>query len=72
MADKPRWFTTQFRVREDTHEWLKAEAASAGISVTQAAGALIDYACKHGWQIGPVEIVRQPSAIVTKKEQPDV
>jgi hypothetical protein len=71
MADKSGWVTSQFRIRRSTHEWLKAQADKAGISQTAAAGVLLDYAASHGWALGRVEIVRQPSAVVTMTEQPD-
>jgi hypothetical protein len=73
MADK--WFTTQFRVRQATHEYLKAQARANRISVTQAAGVILDHAARQGWEIGPVTVTRQPSAVVTREEagapQPD-
>lgn len=65
---KPRWFTTQLRVRTETHEYLAAQARESGISITQAAGVILDFACKEGWQIGPVVVTRQPSSIVTRPD----
>ena len=67
MADKPRWFTTQLRVRAATHGYLAAQAKQAGISITQAAGVILDHACKEGWEIGPVVVTRQPP-VVTRLE----
>jgi hypothetical protein len=60
------WFTAQFRCREATHTYLKAQAREAGISVTQAAGIILDEACREGWEIGPVIVTRQPSRVVTR------
>jgi len=48
------WFTTQLRVRGETHEYLAAQAKQAGLSITQAAGVILDYACRQGWEVGPV------------------
>jgi hypothetical protein len=66
MTDTPRWVTTQLRVRGETHEYLAAQAKQAGISITQAAKVILDYACRQGWEIGPVTVTRQPSTIVTR------
>lgn len=66
MTDKPGWFTTQLRVRTATHDYLAGQAEQAGISITQAAGVILDCACRQGWEIGPVEVTRQPSSIVTR------
>ena len=63
MTDRPRWFTTQLRVRDETHDYLKAQAAASGISVTQAAGVILDAACRQGWVIGPVVVTRQPPVV---------
>jgi hypothetical protein len=67
-AGKTGWFTTQLRVRKDTHDYLTAQARESGISITQAAGVILDYACRQGWQIGPVTVTRQPSAVVTRPD----
>jgi hypothetical protein len=64
MAGK--WFTTQIRVRQATHEYLIAQARANGISIGQAAGVILEYAARQGWEIGPVTVTRQPSAIVTR------
>jgi hypothetical protein len=64
------WFTAQFRCRETTHTYLKDQARAAGISVTQAAGVILDAACREGWQIGPVIVTRQPSRVVTRLNEP--
>ena len=66
MADK--WFTTQIRVRQATHEYLIAQAAEAGISIGQAAGVILEHAAREGWAIGRVIVTRQPSAIVTRAD----
>jgi hypothetical protein len=66
MTGKPRWFTTQLRVRGETHDYLAAQAKQAGISITQAAGVILEYACRQGWEIGPVMVTRQPSSVVTR------
>jgi hypothetical protein len=58
MVDNTRWHTTQIRVRDDTHEYLKAQAKTAGISVTQVAGALLDHACKEGLTVGTLTVER--------------
>jgi hypothetical protein len=66
VTDKPGWFTTQLRVRQETHDYLITQARQSGISITQAAGVILDYACRQGWEIGPVVVTRQPSAVVTR------
>jgi hypothetical protein len=66
MTDKTRWFTTQLRVRGETHEWLAAQARESGVSITQAAGAMLDWCCKQGLSLGPVVVTRQPSSVVEK------
>lgn len=58
MADK--WFTTQIRIREPVHEYLATEAKASGISITQAAGAILAAACSEGWTVGPVIVTRHP------------
>ena len=65
MADTPRWVTAQFRIRGETHDYLAGQAREAGISITQAAGVILDYAAREGWEIGRVIVTRQP-AIVTR------
>jgi hypothetical protein len=67
MADTG-WFTTQLRVRTETHDYLVAQAKQAGISITQAAGVILEQARKEGWVIGPVIVTRQPSSIVTRQD----
>lgn len=67
---RPGWFTTQLRVRQETHDYLAVQARSSGISITQAAGVILEYACREGWEIGPVTVTRQPSAIVTRPGPP--
>lgn len=67
MTDKTRWFTTQIRVRADTHAYLKEQAKTAGISVGQAAGALLDYARRQELTVGPLVVertVRQREGVV--------
>jgi len=66
MADTPGWFTTQLRVRTETHDYLITQAKQAGISITQAAGVILDDACRQDWEIGPVTVIRQPSSVVTR------
>jgi hypothetical protein len=66
MTDKTRWVTTQFRARGETHDWLKAQAAEAGVSVTVAAGALLDWCCKQGMTLGPLVITKQPGTVAEK------
>jgi hypothetical protein len=68
MADKPRWFTTQFRANQETHEYLKEQARRSGISVTQAAGVILDEARRQGWQIGPVIVTRHPAEVVREQQ----
>jgi hypothetical protein len=58
MADKDGWFTTQIRVRADTHEYLVRQAKAAGISIGQTAGALLNYACRQGLTVGPMIVER--------------
>jgi hypothetical protein len=53
------------RVRTSTHAYLAAEAAKSGISITQAAGVILEHACREGWTIGPV-VVTRPPAVVTR------
>jgi hypothetical protein len=60
MTDNAGWFTTQFRVRRATHAYLAAQAANAGISITQAAGAILDAACRQGVTVGPAVVIPQP------------
>jgi hypothetical protein len=69
MPDKPGWFTTQLRVRRDTHDYLVAQARDSGISITQAAGVILDAACRQGWQIGPVVVTRQPPAVTRQADE---
>lgn len=69
MADSPGWVTTQFRVREGTHAYLAAQAEKAGISITQAAGLILEYARREGFDIGPVTITRQPAVIAERAGQ---
>ena len=64
MTDK--WVTTQFRARAETHEWLAEQAKASGVSITQAAGAMLDWCCKQGLTLGPVVVTRQPGTIVEK------
>lgn len=71
MDDRPGWFTTQLRVRRETHDYLVAQAKAAGISITQAAGVILESACREGWEIGPVTVTRQPSSIVTRQQPGD-
>jgi hypothetical protein len=68
--DNPGWFTTQLRVRQETHDYLVAQARRSGISITQAAGAILEHACRQGWEIGPVVVVHQPSAEMTGTPRP--
>lgn len=68
MTDTPGWVTAQLRVRTETHDYLTAQAKQAGISITQAAGVILEHACKEGWEIGPVVVRRQPSAVVTRQD----
>lgn len=63
---RPGWFTTQLRVRRETHDYLAAQASRSGISITQAAGVILGHACREGWEIGPVTVTRQPSAVVAR------
>jgi hypothetical protein len=58
MTDKDGWFTTQIRVRADTHEYLAEQARAAGISIGQTAGALLDYARRQGLTVGPLIVER--------------
>lgn len=69
MTDRPGWFTTQLRVRRETHDYLAAQARESGISITQAAGVILDAACRQGWQIGPVVVTRQPPAVTRKADE---
>jgi hypothetical protein len=71
MADtsRPGWFTTQLRVRQATHDYLADQAQKSGISITQAAGVILEYACEQHWQIGRVAVVRQVPAVVTRLEE---
>ena len=72
MADKTGWFTTQLRVRQVTHDYLVTQAREAGISITQAAGVILDAACKQGWQIGPVVVTRQPPVVTRDPDEHDL
>lgn len=68
--DKPiKWFTTQMRIRDTTHEYLKAQAKRSGISITLAAQAILDHAATEGWEVGKVRVVKSPSIAVREQEQ---
>lgn len=69
MSDKkrqqaPGWFTTQLRVRTETHDYLAREAAKSGISITQAAGVLLEHCRRENLEIGPVIVTTHPAQVI--------
>jgi hypothetical protein len=64
MTDKYGWVTVQMRVRSDTHDYLTREAQESGISITQAAGVLLEHCRRENLKLGPVTVVRHPAEVI--------